>query len=108
MPSVTVVFLVVVAIAAWLLIRRANQLCELRVENGRCRLAAGRAPANLVDEVDDIVKRAGVEVATFRVVVESGEPRLLPNPAVSEAVNQQIRNCVGQYRIGRFRTGKRS
>lgn len=104
---VAVVFLVVFATLAWLVVRRANQLCELRVEGGRCRLAAGRAPPALVDEVDDIVKRAGVETATFRIVVESGEPRLLSNPAVSDAVIQRIRNCVGQYRIGRFRTGKR-
>ena len=107
MQPVTIAFLLGVAIAGWLLLRRANQLCVLAVEGGRCELESGRAPAALVDQIDDIAQRARLEHATFRVVVESGLPRLLAADDVPDSVVQQVRNCVGQYQVAQFRSGRK-
>jgi hypothetical protein len=108
MDSIGLAFLVVLAVAAWLVLRRANQLCVFVVENGKCRLASGRAPPALFGQVDDIVQRSRVGDATLRIVVESGLPRLIADPRVSDAAVQQVRNCVGQYQVAHFRRGRRA
>ncbi len=103
MDSVVPAFMIALALVAWFALRRANQLCVFVVENGQCRLASGRAPPALFGQVDDIVKRARIDHATLRVVVESGLPRLLADARVPDGVVQQIRNCVGQYQVAQFR-----
>lgn len=107
MDSIGLAFVIVIAVVAWFSFRRANQLCAFVVENGQCRLASGRAPPALFGQVDDIVRRSRVERATFRIVVESGLPRLLADDHVPDGVVQQIRNCVGQYQVAQFRRGRR-
>jgi len=52
------------------------------------------------------VKRARLDHATFRVVIESGLPRLIASEGVPGGVVQQIRNCVGQYQVAQFRKGR--
>lgn len=97
---------VLVALAGvWMMLRRANELCTLRVESGKCRVVRGRAPPRLIGDVEEIAHRARVREATVRVVVESGEPRAIMDASVAEAVQQQIRNVVGQHRVVHFRTG---
>jgi hypothetical protein len=108
MDSIGLAFVVVLALAAWVVFRRANQLCAFVIENGKCRLASGRAPAALVGQIDDIVLRARLDRATLRVVVESGLPRLVPDAHVPDAVVQQARNCIGQYQVAQFRRGRRA
>jgi hypothetical protein len=108
MDSIGLGFLVALALFAWFVFRRANQLCVFRVESGECRLDSGRAPAPLFGQIDDIVKRARIDHATFRVVVESGLPRLVTDSAVPDGVVQQVRNCVGQYQVVQFRKGRGS
>jgi hypothetical protein len=107
MDSIGLAFVIVLAVVAWFAFRRANQLCAFVVENGRCRLASGRAPPALFGQVDDIVTRARIDRATFRIVVESGLPRLFADDHVPDSVVQQIRNCVGQYQVAQFRRGRR-
>jgi hypothetical protein len=106
MDSIGLAFVIALAVVAWAVFRRANQLCAFVVENGECRLASGRAPPALFGQVDDIVKRSRIERATFRIVVESGLPRLLADDHVPDGVVQQIRNCVGQYQVAQFRQGR--
>lgn len=108
MDSIGLGFLVALALLAWFVLRRANELCVFVVEDGKSRLASGRAPATLNAQIDDIVRRAGVARATFRVVVESGLPRFDPDSNVPDAVIQQVRNCVGQYQVAQFRQGRRA
>lgn len=108
MDSIGLGFLALLVLAAWLVLRRANELCVFVVEDGKCRLVSGRAPAPLLGQVDDIVRRAGVVRATFRIVVESGLPRFTPGSNVPDAVVQQVRNCIGQYQVAQFRQGKRA
>lgn len=108
MDSIGLGFLVVVALVAWVVFRRANQLCVFVVEGGECGLASGRAPAPLLGQIDDIVKRARIDRATLRVVVESGLPRLIADATLPDGVVQQVRNCVGQYQVAQFRQGRRA
>ncbi len=107
MSSLVLSAVLAVLLVTWLLARRANELCVLRVEDGACHVASGRAPGRFVDEVDDIVRRAGVSTATLRIVVESGSPRAVPHPALPEIMQQQVRNALGQYRVVQFRAGNR-
>jgi hypothetical protein len=106
MNNVVFAFLVLVVVVAWLVFRRANELCVFRIDKGECRLDSGKAPAPLFGQIDDIVKRARLDQATFRIVVESGLPRLIADPSVPDGVVQQVRNCVGQYQVAQFRKGR--
>lgn len=107
MPSLLVWAVLAALLLTWLLARRANELCALRVEGGACHVVRGRAPGRFVDEVDDIARRAGVSTATLRIVVESGSPRALPDSGLPEVLQQQVRNALGQYRVVQFRAGNR-
>ena len=97
-----------VVVAAWLLFRRASELCAIRVTNGGSELVRGRAPTRFLSDVGDIVERAHLDRAVVRVVSESGYPHLVADEDVPDAVAQQIRNAVGQHTVAQFRTGKRA
>jgi regulator of protease activity HflC (stomatin/prohibitin superfamily) len=94
-------------LVVWLFLRRANELCVFRISNGELRLVGGRAPAGLLVDAGEVTRRAAIADATIRIVSEGGEPRLVANDALGQAVNQQLRNVVGQYRLLQFRTGRR-
>src|SRR5690348_16917517 len=108
MDSIGLGFLALLVLVAWIVLRRANELCVFVVEDGKSRLASGRAPVALLGQIDDIVRRAGMARATFRIVVESGLPRFTPDANVPDAVVQQLRNCIGQYQVVQFRQGRRA
>jgi hypothetical protein len=96
-----------VAALAWLLFRRATELCAVRVTHGTSELVRGRAPARFLSDVADIVERARVEGATVRVVMEAASPRLVVEGRnVPEAVTQQLRNAAGQHTLAQFRSGR--
>jgi hypothetical protein len=95
-----------VAVLAWLLFRRATELCAVRVRNGSAELVSGRAPARFLSDVADIVERARVEGATIRVVMEAASPRLVVDGDMPDAVTQQLRNAAGQHTLSQFRQGR--
>lgn len=96
-----------VAVGAWLLFRRATELCALRVTNGSAKLVRGRAPARFLSDVADIVERGRVEEgATIRVVLEAASPRLVVDGDVPDFVTQQLRNAAGQHTLSQFRSGR--
>lgn len=95
-----------VAMAAWLLFRRATELCAVRVTKGAAELVRGRAPARFLSDVADIVERARLETATVRVVMEAASPRLVVDGDVPDFVTQQLRNAAGQHTLGQFRSGR--
>jgi hypothetical protein len=107
MPGPTLLLLVVAALA-WLLLRRANELCAIRVSEGKARLLRGRAPARFLSDVHDIVRRARLAGGTIRVVIEAGVPRLVAGSEIGEVALQQLRNAAGQHTLVEFRTGRRA
>jgi hypothetical protein len=100
--------LAVAALLAWLLLRRANELCAVRVLDGKARLVRGRAPGALVPEFEDVLRRAQVSSVELRIVSEGGAPRLVPNPGLTEEVAQRLRNVLGPYSVLHFRRGPRA
>lgn len=102
------VLLVVFVIAVVVFLRRANELCAIRVKGGASRLIRGRAPARFLSDVDDIVHRAGLPRGTLRVLSESGSPHVVPDKEFADTVAQQLRNAAGQHTIAQFRTGRRA
>jgi hypothetical protein len=100
-------FALSVVSVAWFLLRRANELCAVRVEGGRARLLRGKVPNDLLADIADIARRGHVDGITLRVVSEGGAPRLVP-PDVPDAVAQQLRNAIGRHRLMHFRTGRRA
>jgi hypothetical protein len=106
---VTVLLPVLSAVVClWLVTRRANELCVIRVRNGEAVLVRGRAPARLLHDIGDIARRAALPCATIRVVSESASPRVYVAGAAPEAVVQQVRNVVGEHQVLHFRTGRRA
>jgi hypothetical protein len=98
---------VLLLLLAWILSTRANELCVIALSLEGARLVRGRAPGALLADAADISRRARVEGARIRVVVESQSPRLVAPAALSDEVAQQLRNVVGQYTVGQFRLGQR-
>ena len=98
--------LVLLALFAWLVLRRANELSAFELSGDGARLVRGRAPAALLSDVAEIARRAAVPTTVVTVVTEGGEPRLLAPAHLGDAVVQQLRNVVGQYRVVHFRTGR--
>ena len=98
---------ILVVVCLWLLLRRANELCVIRVRNGETTLARGRAPARLLHDVGEIARRTALARATLRIVSESASPRVYVTGVASDAIVQQIRNVVGEHQVVHFRTGRR-
>jgi Protein of unknown function (DUF3634) len=105
---VAILVALVAVVGLWLLLRRANELCAIRIRNGDARLVRGRAPGRLLYDVAEIARRAQVSDAYVRVVSESGSPVAKVSGAVSEATVQQLRNVVGEHQVVHFRTGRRA
>jgi hypothetical protein len=99
--------LVLILALVWLLSTRANELCVLALSSDGARLVRGRAPGAFLAEAADVARRAKIERAQIRVVVESQSPRLVAPAALPDAVAQQLRNVVGRYQVGQFRLGQR-
>jgi hypothetical protein len=80
----------------WLTARHANQVFHLSVRGGRGLLIQGRIPVGLQRELLDVLRSAGVRVASVRAVREGGRARLLASGAgVDEHVLQRLRNVLG-------------
>src|SRR4249920_3269740 len=95
----TGLLVLLVVLGFWFFLRRANELAVIEVRHGEARLRRGRAPGRLLFDVEEIVRRSGLERATIRVVSESGSPRVEVSGSVNAGVVQQIRNVVGEHQV---------
>lgn len=105
-----IVVIVIALVATLVLLRRANELCAIRLTDAGTRFIRGRAPARFLSDAEDIVHRARLAGAqlnfrVIRVVSEGGSPRVAVSGA-PEAVAQQLRNAAGQHTVAQFRSGK--
>ncbi|MGE0326935.1 MAG: DUF3634 family protein [Polyangiaceae bacterium] len=89
----------------WLSLRRANELFCVKVQNGKPRLARGKAPPRLFSDLTDVLTRARVKDAEVRVVVENARPRVLSN-GVGAGTEQQLRNVVGTWQLAQIRAAR--
>jgi len=85
---------------------RANELFCLEVRGKRVRIARGRIPQGLLDQVVDIVGRKPAH-ATLRAVVEDGRARMYADGELSEAQRQQLRNVLSMWSVPKIRNAPR-
>jgi hypothetical protein len=95
--------LLLLSVPLVLAIVRANELFVLKIEGGSVRLARGRIPKRLLDDLGDVVR--GVAAATLRCVNESGKPTLYAEGDLDPVHRQRVRNLVGTYTVSQIRAG---
>lgn len=93
--------------AAFLFLRRVNELFVLRVHRGRLEIVRGRLPQALLDDIADVVARSRAANLELRVISEGGMPRLLTRGSQSEEVAQRLRNVLGRWTVGQIRSAPR-
>lgn len=84
---------------------RANELFRITIRGGEPRLARGRLPPALFDDIRDIVQRERLQVGVIRVVLAGGQPRLLLR-ADAMAAAQPLRNVLGRFSLVELRAGR--
>jgi hypothetical protein len=100
-----IVPLVLIALSVPLILSllRANELFCLEVRGERVRIARGRIPQGLLDDVVDIVTASPVPQATLRGVVEDGRARIYAEGELSEAQKQRLRNVIAMWSVPKIR-----
>jgi len=103
------VILVVVALgftALYVAADRARTLVVYRIapgSRGRLHVVRGRLPAEVKDEIEDVVKRAKLTTGTIIVRKEDGMVTVRTRGIRDENALQQLRNAVGRFPKARLR-----
>lgn len=87
----------------WVLVARANELFFISIRGGRLLLVRGRVPAQLYEELTDVIARARIEHGELRATFESKRARLTTR-SIDERTAQQLRNVLGLHTLQRLRT----
>ena len=102
-----VLFAVLVAVvgivALYVAADRARTLAVCIIEKRKVRVVRGRLPAEVLAEIEDVVRRGRVE--TGRVVLrrESGTIDIRTRGIHDPNAMQQLRNTIGRFPLARFR-----
>jgi hypothetical protein len=91
---------------AWAFLRGAR-LFTLSVEGGRIVRVQGHLPPRLLSELRDVVERARLPRARLVAVARDGLPALTSDAPLSEGLEQQLRNVLGQFSVAQIRRGTR-
>lgn len=82
------------------LVRRANELFVLDVQEGKVEVLRGRLPPALLRDLRDVLR--DVPRATVTARVEGGRP-MVRAEGLSEPVLQRVRNVVGRFQKGQLK-----
>jgi len=84
----------------------SRRLLDIHVEKGRILRLEGRAPGDLVHDVEDVVARAS---ATGRIVVQLEGNRAVVRVSgeFDEGTTQRLRNVVGRFPTARLKSARR-
>lgn len=102
MPVLLIVALAVVAVVAWVVLSRANEMFCVSVRSGRCLVIRGHVPPSLWRELKDVMGRARVARGTVRAIKSGGRPRLVFS-GVDEGTQQRLRNAFGAQGFGHLK-----
>jgi hypothetical protein len=98
----------IVTIPMGIAVARANELFVLRWRGGRLRVVRGRIPQRLLDDIHDILRRAGIGAAYLRGVTEQRRAALyVEGDALDAGVRQRLRNAIGQWPVAKIRAAPR-
>ena len=86
---------------------RANELFCLRIRPGGLRIARGRLPQRLLDDIADVLRDPAVAEGTLRGVSEDGRVRLYADAELTEPQRQRLRNVVGMWTVSQVRNAPR-
>jgi len=84
----------------------SRRVLDIQVERGRILKLQGKAPGELVHDVEDVLERSQV---TGRILVEfeGGRAAVRATGDVDEGTVQRLRNVVGRFPTARLRAGHR-
>ena len=82
--------------------RASRRLLVLHVKNGLIYRAKGRAPAELLHDIEDITERAGAQ-GKIEILVENGSAAVRTSAGWDAGVVQRLRNAVGRFPIAKLR-----
>lgn len=80
---------------------RARELCVLSVREGRLEVRRGGLPGGVLDALRDVMRRAGVQRATIRIL-RDGERARVSATGLDEGTLQQARNVVGIHPLAKL------
>jgi hypothetical protein len=107
MPIAFALLLLVLTAPLVVALLRANELFCLRFGGGRIRIARGRLPQRLLDDLSDVLRATPAVEGTLRGVSEGGRVRLYADADLSDAQRQRLRNVVGQWSVTEVRNAPR-
>ncbi len=81
--------------------RRTIAVCL--VEHRRVRVARGRLPAEVLAEIEDVVKRGRLETGRIVLRRDSGTIDVRTRGIHDANALQQLRNAIGRFPMARFR-----
>jgi hypothetical protein len=84
----------------------SRRLLDIRVDHGRVVKLEGRAPGDLVHDVEDVLARSS---ASGRIVVqlEGNRAAVRVSGEIDEGTVQRLRNVVGRFPTARLRAARR-
>jgi len=86
---------------------RANELFYLQLRADRIRIARGRIPQRLLDDIADVLRSPPVHAGTLRGVSEDGRVRLYAEAELTDGQRQQLRNILGGWQVAQIRNAPR-
>lgn len=100
--------LLLLAIPLVVSLLRANELFCLRIRGGRIRIARGRIPKRLLDDIADVLRDQPSFEGTIRGVVEDRRVRLYAaDGELDDAHRQRLRNIVAAWSPAQIRSAPR-
>jgi hypothetical protein len=108
MPLAVVLLLLLATAPLIVALLRANELFYLRIGvGGRIRIARGRIPQRLLDDIADVLKEPAVTRGTLRGVSEDGRVRLYAEAELTDAQRQRLRNVIAGWAVTQVRSAPR-
>jgi hypothetical protein len=107
MPLALALLLLLVCMPLVLSLLRANELFYLRLGPGKIRIARGRIPQRLLDDIGDVLRDPPVTAGTLRGVSEDARVRLYPEADLTDGQRQRLRNVIAAWTVTQVRNAPR-